>query len=108
MAAINGADYATNSSQEIGGVVRCVGSKVNHLKAGDRVVGFRFDKFSTYQRVPASHLNKIESTESLKEAVAVLMAYGTALYGITSLAQVEPDNSVLILQGTGLPGLAAI
>ena len=105
---MNGTDYAINFSREIGGVIRCVGLQVNDLKAGDRVVGFNFDKFSMYQRVPASHVKKIKNTESLKEAVAVVMAYGTAFYGITSLAQVEPDNSVLFLQGIGLPGLAAI
>ena len=108
VAVISGTDYATNFSQEIGGVVRSVGSQVTSLKAGDRVVGFNFDKFSTYQRVRASHLQRIESTESFEEVVAVLMAYGTALYGMISLAQIEADNTVLILQGTGLPGLAAL
>jgi len=108
IAAINGTDYVTNFSQEIGGVVRAVGPQVVDLKAGDRVAGFNLDKFATYQRLPAKLLKKIESNESLEEVVGVLMAYGTALYGMISLAQVEAGDTVLILQGTGLPGLAAI
>ncbi|KAL8723272.1 MAG: hypothetical protein Q9225_000394 [Loekoesia sp. 1 TL-2023] len=108
IAAINGTDYITDFSQEIGGVVRAVGPQITELKAGDRVAGFNFDKFATYQRVPARFLKKIENNESLEEIVSVLMAYGTALYGMTSLAQVETGDTVLILQGTGLPGLAAI
>lgn len=108
IAAINGTDYLTNFSQEIGGVVRAVGPQVVDLKVGDRDAGFNLDKFATYQRLPAKLLKKIESNESLEEVVGVLMAYGTALYGMTSLAQVEAGDTVLILQGTGLPGLAAI
>ncbi|KAL8921987.1 MAG: hypothetical protein Q9208_005441 [Pyrenodesmia sp. 3 TL-2023] len=108
ISAINGTDYVTNFSQEIGGVVRAVGRGVTDLKAGDRVAGFNFDKFASFQRVPARLLSKMESSESLEEAVGVLMAYGTALYGMTSLARVEAQDTVLILPGTGLPGLAAI
>ncbi|KAI4130694.1 MAG: hypothetical protein LQ338_001595 [Usnochroma carphineum] len=108
IAAINGTDYITNFSQEIGGVVRAVGPQVTDLEVGDRVAGFNFDKFATYQRAPAKLLKKIEPDESMEEVVGVLMAYGTALYGMTSLAQVEAADTVLILQGTGLPGLAAI
>ena len=108
VAAVNGTDYVTTFSQEIGGVVRAVGPQVTNLKVGDRVAGFNFDRFATYQRVPANLLKKLDSNESFEEVVGVLMAYGTALYGMTSLAQVEAGDTVLILQGTGLPGLAAI
>lgn len=108
IAAINGTDYVTTFSQEVGGVVRAVGPQVTNLKAGDRVAGFNFDRFATYQRVPAELLKKLDNNESFEEVVGVLMAYGTALYGMTSLAQVEARDTVLILPGTGLPGLAAI
>ncbi|KAL8771520.1 MAG: hypothetical protein Q9194_004856, partial [Teloschistes cf. exilis] len=108
VAAINGTDTITNFSQEIGGVVRAVGPGVTDLKAGDRVAGLNFDKFATYQSVPAKLLKKVADNESLQDVVGVLMAYGTALYGMTSLAQVEAGDAVLILQNTGLPGLAAI
>ena len=108
ISAINGTDYATNFSQEIGGVVCKVGAQVTDLKAGDRVAGFNFDKFATYQTIPAKFLTKIGDNERLDEAVGVLMAYGTALYGMNILARVEANDTVLILQSTGLPGLAAI
>ena len=108
IAAISGTDYATDFGQEIGGVVRAVGPQVTNLKVGDRVAGFNFDKFATYQRASATLLKKIESNECLEDVVSVLMAYGTAFYGIVSLAQIEAGDMVLVLPGTGLPGLAAI
>ena len=108
IAAINGTDYDINFSREIGGIVCAVGPQVTDLKAGDRVAGFSFDRFATYQRVPTKLLKKLNMNESFEDVVSVLMAYGTALYGMTTLAQVEAGDTVLILQGTGLPGLAAI
>ena len=108
VAAINGTDTVTDFSQEIAGVVRAVGPDVSNFQVNDRVAGFNFDKFATYQRVPASLLRKVDDTESLQEVVGLLMAHGTALYGMQSLAQVEAGDTVLVLPGTGLPGLAAI
>ncbi|KAL8969810.1 MAG: hypothetical protein Q9183_001817 [Haloplaca sp. 2 TL-2023] len=108
VAAINGTDTVTDFSQEIAGVVRAVGQDVSDFQVNDRVAGFNFDKFASYQRVPASLLRKVDNTESLQEVCGLLMAYGTALYGMQSLAQVEAGDTVLVLPGTGLPGLAAI
>ena len=105
---ISGSDYPTAFSHEIGGIVTKVGSKVCGLAAGDQVVGFNLDKFATFQRIPADLVEKLEDPDSLNIVVGLLMSYGAALYGLRNLANIEANETVLILEGTGLIGNAAI
>lgn len=105
---ISGSDYPTCFSHEIGGVVQRVGEAVNDLKVGDRVFGFSFSNFATVQRTSADLISKAEDGELLMELATIPMAYGTALYGLRNLAKLEAQENVLILNGTGSPGFAAI
>ena len=105
---INGSDYPTTFSHELGGVVERVGSAVTDLKVGDEVAGFSFDKFATHQRVPAYLLQKIQKGDVLDELVSLPMAYSAALYGLQNLANLQAQETVLILNGTGSAGIAAI
>ena len=105
---INGSDYPTTFSHELGGVVERVGSAVTELKVGDEVAGFGFDKFATSQRIPAYLLQKLQNGDVLNEVVSLPMAYGAALYGLKTLANLQAQETVLILGGTGSAGIAAI
>lgn len=105
---INGTDYPTTFSHEIGGLVMKVGAGVQTLQVGDRVVGFNFDKFSSYQQAPATMLHKIEAEDDMSTAVSTLMAYAAALHGLRNLAQMKAGERVLILHGTGTSGAAAV
>jgi NADPH:quinone reductase-like Zn-dependent oxidoreductase len=105
---ITGSDYPTTFSHEIGGVVTKVGAGVTTLKRGDRVVGFNVDKFSSQQQVPATMLHQLTPREDMSTAVSLLMAYAGALYGLDSLAKVQPHETVLILHNTGASGAAAV
>jgi malonyl CoA-acyl carrier protein transacylase/NADPH:quinone reductase-like Zn-dependent oxidoreductase len=105
---VSGSDYPTNFSHEIGGIVRRVGKSVVDLEIGDHVFGFSFSKFATIQRMSASLVQKVEEEECLLELISLPMAYGNALYGLKDLARLEAQENVLILSGTGHPGLAAI
>lgn len=105
---IAGSDYPDSFSHEICGVIRRVGELVVGLEVGDHVFGFSFSKFATIQRVPADLVQKIGVGEDMLNLVALPMAYSTALYGLKDLAQLEAKQTVLILSGTGVPGLAAI
>lgn len=105
---INGHDYPTSFSHEIGGVIQRVGESVVGLKVGDRVFGFSFGNFATIQYTPADLDQKVEDGEALMEFASLPMAYGTALHGLKHLARLEAQENVLILNGTGSPGLAAI
>lgn len=105
---ITGSDYPDNFSHEICGVIRRVGELVVGLEVGNHVFGFSFSKFATIQRIPADLVQKIGVGEDMLNLVALPMAYSTALYGLKDLAQLEEKETVLILNGTGVPGLAAI
>lgn len=123
---INGADYPTSFSHEIFGQVTQVGAAVNDLKPGDKAFGFSFDKFSTFQRSLATLVQNVADHGKLSgfkfgspatavqetsdyispQALATLpISYATALHGLGNL---EEDDVVLILHGTGAAGLAAV
>ncbi|GKT75184.1 LOW QUALITY PROTEIN: polyketide synthase [Colletotrichum tofieldiae] len=105
---ISGSDYPTDFSHDLGGVVVRVGSAVADLAVGDSVVGFNLDRFSSYQTVSASMLQKVHLGESLLDLTAMVLPYASALYGLKRLADVQKGESVLILQGSGFGGAAAI
>ncbi|KAI4159807.1 MAG: hypothetical protein LQ342_006318 [Letrouitia transgressa] len=105
---INGTDYPTDFSHEVFGVISKIGPDVHNLKVGDRVVGFSFDKFASYQRTPADLVHKVEKNDSPEELAALPMSYAAAIYGLMNLAKVEANENVLIMNGTGGPGFAAI
>ncbi|EED18128.1 polyketide synthase, putative [Talaromyces stipitatus ATCC 10500] len=105
---VGGTDYPTTFSHEIGGVITKLGSNVKGLALGDRVVGFSFDKFATFQRVSSHFVQKLGPDDSMNDAVSLLMSYGSALYGLNTLGNLQAGETVLILDGTGLFGAAAI
>ena len=105
---VTGSDYPTTFSHELYGAVTAVGSEVKNLSVGDRVVGFCFDKFGTHQRTPANLVEKIGARDADQRVASLPMAYATAIYGLTDLARIQARDKVLILDGTGAAGLAAI
>ena len=105
---IVGVDYPTTFSHEIGGTVTSVGSGVDNFKIGDKVVGFNPDRYSSYQQVPAAMLQKLDDNDDMDAAVSTLMAYSAALHGLEYLGRVMKNDRVLILQGTGTTGAAAV
>lgn len=105
---MSGSDYPTDFSHEMGGVVARVGSAVAGLAVGDSVVGFHLDRFRSSQTVSASMLQKVRPEESLLDLTAMALPYASALYGLESLADVQKGESVLVLQGAGFGGAAAI
>jgi len=105
---ISGSDYPTTFSHELGGVIERVGSSVSDFAVGDEVVGFSFSTFATHQQVDANLLQKVAPGDSLAELTSLPMAYGAAIYGLKELASLRPQETVLILSGTGHAGLAAI
>ncbi|KAL8979778.1 MAG: hypothetical protein Q9205_004974 [Flavoplaca limonia] len=100
--------YQGASMNDIGGVVKALGSEVSHLKIGDRVIGFSPNNFSTMQNLYASQLCPIREDESLPTLVSLPVAFSTAFHGLLELAQLESGETVLILDSTGIAGLAAV
>ncbi|RYP76535.1 hypothetical protein DL770_007206 [Monosporascus sp. CRB-9-2] len=106
--AINGSDISTTLSHEVGGVVERVGNAVRRVAVGDRVVGFGFGEFGSYQVTMESLVQKLHPNESVQDMVGLPLPYASALYGLKTLAGVQSGENVLILEGTGLAGAAAI
>jgi NADPH:quinone reductase-like Zn-dependent oxidoreductase len=106
--AINGTDTKKIFSHEIGGIVQRVGDSIRQFDVGDRVVGFSFDHLSTHQVVPAMMLQKLQDQETILDTVGLPMPYTTALHGLKTLAAVQRDERVLILEGTAPVSGAAI
>ncbi|KAJ8117147.1 hypothetical protein ONZ43_g4275 [Nemania bipapillata] len=105
---INGTDYPTEFSHEIGGVVTRVGKGVSRFNAGDWVAGFSFDKFATFQRVSQNLLQKLDTKADATAVASLPMAFGAALFGLKNSAVVKKGESVLILPGSGFAGHAAV
>lgn len=102
---INGTDYPTSFSHEIYGKVTNVGAGVENFQPGNHVFGFSLDKFATFQRTSSNLLQKADENDLPKELATLPIAYATALHGLGNL---EEDEVVLILHGTGAAGLAAL
>ena len=105
---VSGTDYPTTFSHEIGGIVSKIGTDVVNVDVGDTVAAFSFDKFATHQRVSSSMVQKVEDPTSLYDLVSLPMTYSAALYGLQTLANLKEKETVLVLEGTGLVGSAAI
>ncbi|KAF9884961.1 hypothetical protein FE257_000871 [Aspergillus nanangensis] len=105
---ITGVDYPTTFSHEIGGVVHRVGSAVQRVSVGDSVVGFSIDKYATFQRVGENMVQRLQSGETLPDLVSLPMAYGAAIYGVKTLANLKAGERLLLLNGSGLAGTAAL
>ncbi|KAJ5736904.1 uncharacterized protein N7483_002029 [Penicillium malachiteum] len=107
VAAITGTDYPTTFSHAISGIVAKVGAEVTDLKVGDKVAALHIDRFSSYQEVDVSLVQKLEDETDLTSAVSLLVPYANAVYGLDVLANVQPKETVLVLHNTGISGIAA-
>ncbi|EEP78241.1 hypothetical protein UREG_03086 [Uncinocarpus reesii 1704] len=99
---------SVKSSNESTGIVSRVGANVNGFVAGDKVICLERGYYDTFLRSPANKCLKLSDDEDLEQMATVGIAHGTALYALKYLAQLEPEESVLIQAATGGLGLAAI
>ncbi|KAI4176186.1 MAG: hypothetical protein LQ343_001230 [Gyalolechia ehrenbergii] len=96
------------TSLECAGVVARVGSAVQSLKVGDRVVCMAPGHFSTLESFPEWACAKLEDHEGYHTVSTLPLVFATALYGLCDRANIQPDESVLIHSGAGGVGIAAI
>ena len=102
---INGAGYPTTFSHRVYGRVINVREAVNSLRSGDNMFGLSSDKFSTFQRTSSDLVQKIDEKDRLQEVVTLPIAYATTLQPLGNL---DADEVVLFLHGTGVCGIAAL
>ena len=93
---------------ECSGVVTAVGKGVQNVKAGDPVLCFASEGFSSHIVTTESAVLKLPTNVSFSEAATIPVAFMTAWYSMKHLARLQPGERILIHGGAGGVGLAAI
>jgi NADPH:quinone reductase-like Zn-dependent oxidoreductase/acyl carrier protein len=93
---------------ECAGTVVGMGTSVENLKIGDRVVTMAPTAFSTHVIVSRAHVAKIPDRISFEAAATIPAAFSTAYYSLIELAKLKRGEWVLIHAGSGAVGMAAI
>lgn len=94
---------------ELAGVVARVGDGVTEFRPGDRVMAFSGVGAFAAQCVCGSRrcTNLPEEIDFLSGG-SLLVAYGTALHGLSTVGRLEPGETALVLGAGGAVGVAAV
>jgi phthiocerol/phenolphthiocerol synthesis type-I polyketide synthase C len=93
---------------ECAGEILRVGSAVNILKPGDRVVAFASNCFGSHVITDAGAVAVIPDELDFASAATIPTAFLTAYYALDYLARLEPGETILIHGAAGGVGMAAI
>ena len=94
---------------EVAGVVRRVGSAVQDVRVGDRVLAMPPSACAkTTVVVPSSLVQRIPDNLSFEDAATMPICYSTVIESFINLGQLGKGQSVLIHSATGGVGHAAI
>ena len=93
---------------ECAGIVRSVGSGVQGLSVGDRVMGFAPASLSTRVVTIADAVAPLPPDTSFAAAATIPVTFVTAIYALGHLAKLAPGEYVLIHTAAGGVGLASI
>lgn len=94
---------------EVSGVIDAVGEGVTERRVGERVMGFcNFGGMAETLVLPADRCVRMPDAMPFDEAAALLMTYGTALYGLQARGALRAGERLLVLGAAGGVGLAAV
>jgi NADPH2:quinone reductase len=94
---------------EVAGVVDAVGTGVENVRAGDRVLLSPVRSGMAQKAVgPAGNCWKIPDNMPFDEAAALLMTYGTSQHALKDRAQLRSGETLLVLGAAGGVGIAAV
>lgn len=94
---------------EAAGVIKAVGEKVAHLRAGDRVMALTgWGSFAEEVAVPSYNVLPIPTSMELSTAAAFGMTYGTSMHALQQRAKLQAGETLLVLGASGGVGLAAV
>lgn len=95
---------------DIAGIIEKTGSKVTRLKVGDAVYGYPTfgGGWAEYVNVAEGEVAKKPTSLSFTEAAAVPMGALTAWQALVDVAQLKPDQKVLVHGGSGGVGSFAV
>ncbi|CAI9179717.1 unnamed protein product [Rangifer tarandus platyrhynchus] len=94
---------------EFSGMVLETGTDVSTVKEGDRVIGLPgFNGMAEECIIDHMNLWQIPEKVSLREAAALPLSYGTAIFALEHRACTQPGETVLVTAAAGATGLAVI
>jgi acyl transferase domain-containing protein/acyl carrier protein len=93
---------------EIGGIVKAVGSGVTHVAPGDRVFGLAVFGLATQTMARGGDVRRIPSGLSFEEAATIPVVFMTAWHALKNVARIRPGERILVHAGAGGVGMAAI
>ncbi len=94
---------------EIAGVVKAVGTGVERVKVGDRVIAFTaYGGFAEEVLAEAESLIPIPDGIDFDVASSFVMTYGTDIHALKDRANLQPGERLLVLGAAGGIGLAAV
>ncbi|RRJ83787.1 NADPH:quinone oxidoreductase family protein [Aestuariirhabdus litorea] len=94
---------------EIAGTISAVGEGVNHLKAGDRVVGVTMlGGYAEKAALPASTVMPLPDAIPFEEAAGLITAHATAHHALKQRANLQAGETLLVTGAAGGTGLAAV
>lgn len=102
-------DLPFSPGGEISGVVKQVGSDVDSLKIGDRVIAFStWGGFAEELAVDQTRTVIISDKMDYERASAFVLTYGTSYHALKDRAHLREGETLLVLGASGGVGLAAI
>ena len=97
------------AGQEAAGVVAAVGSEVQNVKPGDRVMALTgWGSFAEQVAVGGDKVMPIPPSLDFNSAAAFGMTYGTSMHALKQRANLQPGETLLVLGASGGVGLAAV
>jgi NADPH2:quinone reductase len=94
---------------EAAGIVRETGNEVRHLNVGDRVIVLPMSgAFAEQCAVPADQVIPLPDSLSFEQGAGFTVAYGTSFHALKPCAQLQADETVLVLGAAGGVGTAAV
>ncbi|MEM7468780.1 MAG: NADPH:quinone oxidoreductase family protein [Pseudomonadota bacterium] len=94
---------------EVSGEVDAVGSDVNHLKPGDKIIGLvGWGGMSEYVVTKAFKCAPMPESMPYSEAAAFIFTYGTSYHALKQRANMQNGETLLVLGAAGGVGLAAV
>ncbi|MBV8276580.1 MAG: SDR family NAD(P)-dependent oxidoreductase, partial [Verrucomicrobia bacterium] len=93
---------------EVAGIVKAVGSGVDHVAPGDRVFGLAVFGLATETLARGGDVRRIPGELSFEEAATLPVVFMTAWHALYNVARMRPGESILVHAGAGGVGMAAI
>ncbi len=93
---------------EVAGLVKSVGSGVNHIAPGDKVFGLALFGLASYTLARASDVHRIPGGLSFEQAATLPVVFMTAWHSLQNVARMRKGERILVHAGAGGVGMAAI